>query len=63
LPKVKQDELQRTTDKICELVDAEKAILFGPYARGNWVEGPHRQGKGQLIIKKKSDYDIHRRKI
>ncbi|NIA07011.1 MAG: HEPN domain-containing protein [Actinobacteria bacterium] len=33
-------------------------ILYGSYARGDWVDGPHQQGHGRLTIEKKSDYDI-----
>jgi HEPN domain-containing protein/predicted nucleotidyltransferase len=33
-------------------------ILFGSYARGDWKDGPHEQGRGKLTIHKKSDYDI-----
>ena len=33
-------------------------ILFGSYARGDWKDGPHEQGRGSLIIHKRSDYDI-----
>lgn len=33
-------------------------ILFGSYARGDWKDGPHEQGRGRLLIHKRSDYDI-----
>ena len=47
------------TEKICDLVpEAEIIFLFGSYARGDWVDGPHVQGRGKLTIRKKSDYDI-----
>ena len=59
LPKEKQTELMLITEKICEIVpQAEMIFLFGSYARGNWVDGPHIQGRGRLTIRKKSDYDI-----
>jgi len=60
LPKLKQDELKLIVDKIRELVEPqpEKIILFGSYARGDWKDGRHEQGRGRLIIHKKSDYDI-----
>ncbi len=58
LPKAKQDELKLIVNKIHEIVDPEKIILFGSYARGDWKDGPHTQGKGRLTIHKKSDYDI-----
>ena len=47
------------TEKICELVpEAEMVFLFGSYARGDWVDGEHTQGRGRLTIRKRSDYDI-----
>ncbi len=58
LPKEKQDELKLMVNKIRELGDPEKIILFGSYARGDWKDGPHIQGKGRLTIHKRSDYDI-----
>ncbi|MHC4865496.1 MAG: HEPN domain-containing protein [Planctomycetota bacterium] len=32
--------------------------MFGSYARGDWKDGPHEQGRGRLIIHKRSDYDV-----
>jgi predicted nucleotidyltransferase len=58
LPQSKQDELKLIVNKIDELVNPEKIILFGSYARGDWKDGPHTQGKSRLTIHKKSDYDI-----
>ncbi len=59
LPKDKQTELMLVTEKIRDLVpEAEIIFLFGSYARGDWVDGPHIQGRGKLTIRKKSDYDI-----
>ena len=59
LPKQKQTELMLITEKICCFVpQAEMIFLFGSYARGDWVDGPHIQGRGRLTIRKKSDYDI-----
>ena len=47
------------TEKICDIVpQAEMIFLFGSYARGDWVDGPHVQGRGKLTIRKTSDYDI-----
>ena len=47
------------TEKICDIVpQAEMIFLFGSYARGDWVDGPHVQGRGKLTIRKRSDYDI-----
>ncbi len=59
LPKEKQSELMLITEKIRDIVpEAEMIFLFGSYARGDWVDGPHVQGRGKLTIRKKSDYDI-----
>ncbi len=59
LPKEKQAELMLITEKICYIVpEAEMIFLFGSYARGDWVDGPHVQGRGKLTIRKRSDYDI-----
>ena len=33
-------------------------VLFGSYARGDFKDGPHSQGRGRLLIHKTSDYDI-----
>ena len=47
------------TEKICEIVpQAEMIFLFGSYARGDFKDGPHVQGRGRLTIHKRSDYDI-----
>ena len=47
------------TEKICDIVpQAEMIFLYGSYARGDWVNGPHVQGRGRLTIRKRSDYDI-----
>ncbi len=47
------------TEKIGELVpQAEMIFLFGSYARGDFKDGPHVQGRGRLTIRKRSDYDI-----
>ena len=59
LPEQKQNELLRVTEIICENCNCvEMVILFGSYARGDWKDGPHEQGRGKLTIHKKSDYDI-----
>ncbi|MCK5113995.1 MAG: HEPN domain-containing protein [Phycisphaerae bacterium] len=59
LPKDKRDELKLITEKIRELVPQAKMIfLFGSYARGDWKDGPHKQGRGKLTVHKTSDYDI-----
>jgi predicted nucleotidyltransferase len=38
LPQTKQDQLKTLTNIILEKVPAEMIILFGSYARGDWVE-------------------------
>jgi len=60
LPQLKQDELKLIVDKILDIIWPwpKKIILFGSYARGDWKDGPHEQGKGRLTIHKRSDYDI-----
>ncbi|GAF86382.1 unnamed protein product, partial [marine sediment metagenome] len=59
LPVLKQDELELIAMQIRSLCeDVHMVILFGSYARGDWKDGPHEQGRGRLIIHKKSDYDI-----
>jgi predicted nucleotidyltransferase len=37
LPKQKQQELQRVIEIVQEEIDLEMLILFGSYARGDWV--------------------------
>ncbi len=59
LPEKKQNELKRIAATICQECDSvEMVLLFGSYARGDWKDGPHQQGRGRLTIHKKSDYDI-----
>ena len=58
LPKLKRDELEMIVNKICQHLFPEQIILFGSYARGDWKDGPHKQGRGQMTIHKRSDYDI-----
>ena len=38
IPEQKQQELQRAIEIIRETVDLDMLILFGSYARGDWVE-------------------------
>jgi len=59
LPQDKADEVELIAFNIralCE--DVQMVILFGSYARGTWKDGPHEQGRGRLVIHKRSDYDI-----
>ncbi|MHC4528704.1 MAG: HEPN domain-containing protein, partial [Planctomycetota bacterium] len=59
LPQIKADEVELIAMKICALCDdVQMVILFGSYARGDWKDGPHEQGRGRLLIHKRSDYDI-----
>ena len=56
LPEHKQDELKRITDLIVKLMSPDFVILFGSYARGNWVEDQY--SEDGIIYTYKSDYDI-----
>jgi len=58
LPELKQDELKLIVEQIRRLSEPEMIILYGSYARGDWKDGQHAQGRGRLIIHKTSDYDI-----
>ena len=59
LPQLKQYEVKLIAETIRAAADeTEMVILFGSYARGDWKDGPHEQGRGRLTIHKKSDYDI-----
>ncbi|WP_459867867.1 nucleotidyltransferase domain-containing protein, partial [Endothiovibrio diazotrophicus] len=40
LPEAKADRLRRIARWICEVVPVDWVILFGSYARGDWVEDP-----------------------
>ncbi|CAL7962680.1 HEPN domain-containing protein [Gammaproteobacteria bacterium] len=55
LPENKQQELTALADIIREKYDIEMIILFGSYARGNWVEELHDDG---FHYKYQSDFDI-----
>jgi predicted nucleotidyltransferase/HEPN domain-containing protein len=57
LPKHKRDELKTLTGIITEMIDAEFVILFGSYARGDWVEDRY-IGDDGIVYEYKSDYDI-----
>jgi uncharacterized protein len=56
LPKHKREELQEITSIIKENAEVEMIILFGSYARGNWVEDIYTEG--HITYEYKSDYDI-----
>ena len=38
LPAIKRDELVEIVALICKICRAEMIILFGSYARGDWIE-------------------------
>ena len=56
LPKEKQTELETLTTVLQTVRGVEMVILFGSYARGNWVEDMYVE-KG-TIYEYRSDYDI-----
>jgi predicted nucleotidyltransferase len=56
LPKHKREELKEITSIIKENAEVEMIILFGSYARGNWVEDIYKEG--HITYEYKSDYDI-----
>ncbi|MFA6716951.1 MAG: hypothetical protein WCS27_16345, partial [Victivallaceae bacterium] len=55
LPKDKREELRAVTGIITEMIDAEFIILFGSYARGNWVEDRY-IGDDNILYEYQSDY-------
>ncbi len=57
LPKHKRDEIKALTEIITEMIDAEFIILFGSYARGDWVEDVYTADDG-VTYEYKSDYDL-----
>jgi predicted nucleotidyltransferase/HEPN domain-containing protein len=57
LPVGRRDELQAVVRLITGLIDAEFIILFGSYARGDWVEDVH-VGDDGTTYEYKSDYDL-----
>ncbi len=57
LPKHKKDEIKAVTEIIKEMIDAEFIILFGSYARGDWIEDVY-MGDDGITYEYKSDYDL-----
>ena len=55
LPEQKQNELQRVIEIVREEIDLEMLILFGSYARGDWVEDLDPE---TLQYRYQSDYDL-----
>ena len=57
LPKLKQAELELIKDIILEKIpDVRMIVLFGSYARGEWVEDTHIEGHTTHVYE--SDFDI-----
>jgi HEPN domain-containing protein/predicted nucleotidyltransferase len=56
LPKTKQEELGRLTALLSAFKEVEMVLLFGSYARGNWVEDTYVE-KG-ITYEYRSDYDL-----
>ena len=56
LPKHKREELKEIVAIITKLAEVEMIILFGSYARGNWVEDIYTEG--HITYEYKSDFDI-----
>jgi predicted nucleotidyltransferase/HEPN domain-containing protein len=56
LPKHKREELNEIVSIITENAEVEMVILFGSYARGNWVEDVYTEG--HITYEYKSDFDI-----
>ncbi|MBC8551214.1 MAG: HEPN domain-containing protein [Candidatus Brocadiales bacterium] len=57
LPKHKRDEIKAVVKIINKMIDAEFVILFGSYARGDWVEDVYKGDDG-TTYEYKSDYDL-----
>ncbi|MDD5728106.1 MAG: HEPN domain-containing protein [Victivallales bacterium] len=57
LPEHKQYELKKLREIITEMIDADFVILFGSYARGDWVED-RSIGEDGNVYEYRSDYDI-----
>ena len=55
LPKAKQQQLNAIADIIREKYSVEMIILFGSYARGDWVEELH---DDEFHYKYQSDFDL-----
>jgi len=56
LPQVKQEELEELTNVLSSFKLVEMVVLFGSYARGNWVEDSYFE-KG-TTYEYRSDFDI-----
>lgn len=56
IPTYKQEELQKIADMLSDCKEVEMLILFGSYARGNWVEDKYIE-KG-ITYEYRSDFDL-----
>src|ERR1700710_2258009 len=56
LPQHKQDQLAQVVQVIVDMVQPEKIILYGSYARNRWVEEKHFEG--HILHEYISDYDL-----
>ena len=54
LPERKQQELKTITQIICDIAKPEMVILFGSYARDDWVEDKY----DKTHYRYQSDFDI-----
>tara|TARA_B100000315_G_scaffold28327_1_gene24136 strand:+ start:375 stop:1244 length:870 start_codon:yes stop_codon:yes gene_type:complete len=57
LSKNKRDEIKAVVKIIKKMIDAEFIILYGSYARGDWVEDVYKGDDG-TTYEYKSDYDL-----
>ena len=57
LPKTKQDQILKVVEIIKAVATPQKIILFGSYAKGNFVEHKYVAGDG-IIYEYISDYDF-----
>ncbi|MDD5727892.1 MAG: HEPN domain-containing protein [Victivallales bacterium] len=57
LPEHKRNELEKLVGIITKMINAEFVVLFGSYARGDWVEDKSIGEDGNLY-EYRSDYDI-----
>jgi len=56
LPAHKQEELKQIANVLSKEKNVTMVILFGSYARGDWVE--HKYKKGHITYEYQSDFDI-----
>lgn len=56
LPQQKQEEISAIANTLVQLVEPQMIILFGSYARGNWVE--HSYESNDITYEYNSDYDL-----